>query len=96
MSAPTMEMPHMLVLRIPAIDQYKFSQLAALSPVQWAVHLPAPGKVDLHAAAAGEGTQFAWTGLKPGGALARMHVCITGKGSQVHSCVVMRLEGPNA
>lgn len=49
MSAPTMAMPHMLVFSTPAMLQYRFSQLAALSPVQWAVHLPAPGKVDLSA-----------------------------------------------
>lgn len=47
MSAPTIAMPHMLVLRMPAMLQYRFSQFAALSPVQWAVHLPAPGNVDL-------------------------------------------------
>ncbi len=51
MSAPTMGMPHMLVLSRPWIDQRRFSQVAALSPVQCAPQRPRLGKEDLQVTA---------------------------------------------
>ncbi len=46
MSEPTSGTPNIWKLRIPGMLQYMSSNVALLSPVQWAVCAPEPGNVD--------------------------------------------------
>lgn len=57
MSAPTIGMPHMLDARMLATLSAKDWKLAPLSPVQWPVKRPAPGKVDLQSRGSEEFSQ---------------------------------------
>lgn len=60
MSAPTIGMPHMLVLSRPWMEKRRLAQLASLSPVQCAAQRPRLGKEDLRVGWGGQVKGWLW------------------------------------